>query len=152
MKAEYLSILSQHLIEDEGLVLHAYQDSLGFWTLGVGRLIDKRKGGGITRTEAIILLSNDIDRHWFELIQRFPWVEWLDDVRQISVCNLAFNLGVPGLAKFKNTLAALERKDWAAAARGLRRSLWYRQVGRSRSERIIHMIEHGTLPSRTINA
>lgn len=25
-------------------VPHAYQDHLGYWTIGVGRLIDKRKG------------------------------------------------------------------------------------------------------------
>ena len=46
----------------EGLKLHAYQDHLGYWTIGYGRLIDKERGGGISETEAETLLENDIDR------------------------------------------------------------------------------------------
>ena len=33
------------LIHHEGEALHAYQDHLGFWTIGIGH--HKRKGGGI---------------------------------------------------------------------------------------------------------
>ena len=33
-----IALLSLH----EGRVEHAYQDSLGYWTIGVGHLIDKR--------------------------------------------------------------------------------------------------------------
>ena len=40
--------LTDQLRRDEGCVLHAYPDHLGFLTLGIGRLIDRRKGGGIT--------------------------------------------------------------------------------------------------------
>jgi lysozyme len=35
--------LAEMLTRDEGRVRHAYQDHLGFWTIGVGRLIDQRK-------------------------------------------------------------------------------------------------------------
>ncbi len=36
---------AKDLIEfHEGRRLHAYRDSLGFWTIGIGRLIDARKG------------------------------------------------------------------------------------------------------------
>lgn len=38
------SNLKDSLALDEGRVPYAYRDSLGFWTVGVGRLIDKRKG------------------------------------------------------------------------------------------------------------
>ncbi len=44
--------ITQQLRRDEGEVLHAYQDSLGYWTIGIGVLIDKRKGGGITKAES----------------------------------------------------------------------------------------------------
>jgi len=36
--------LEQQLRRDEGEVLHEYKDSLGYSTIGIGRLIDKRKG------------------------------------------------------------------------------------------------------------
>lgn len=138
--------LLSHLVVDEGVKLHAYQDHLGFWTIGIGRLIDGRRGGGISYAEALYLCNNDIDAKWAELTQRLPWVLTLDDVRQVALCNLAFNLGVDGLAKFVNTLAAVKRGDWSSAASGLRNSLWYRQVQRERSERIIYMILTGELP------
>ena len=135
-----------HLVVDEGVVLHAYPDSLGYLTIGCGRLIDKRRGGGITYTEAMLLLSNDIDRHWNDLVERMPWVLTLDEVLQAALANLSFNLGVEGLSKFVNTLAAIKRGDWPAAANGLRNSRWFLQVQKSRSERIIYMILTGELP------
>jgi lysozyme len=139
--------LLAHLAVDEGCVLYAYPDSLGYLTIGYGRLIDRRRGGGITNAEALMLLENDVERHWRELVHRFPWVEGLDDVRQVAMCNLAFNLGINGLAQFRNTLAAIQRADWPAAVQGLRQSLWFRQVGKSRSDRILHMIGTGEYPS-----
>ncbi|HXG70394.1 MAG TPA: hypothetical protein VNJ04_07255, partial [Gemmatimonadaceae bacterium] len=75
--------LLQILVVDEGVVLHAYQDSLGYLTLGIGRLIDKRLGGGITHAEALFLLNNDVDRKVHELVARFPWFTGLDPVRQV---------------------------------------------------------------------
>lgn len=146
MTSEDRDLLLGMLVVDEGVVLHAYQDHLGYWTLGVGRLIDKRKGGGISHTEALFLLNNDVDRIWADLQERLPWVQWLDPVRQVALCNLAFNLGVSGLLKFVNTLAAMQRGDWRGVASGLRNSLWYRQVSKARSERIIYMLQYANWP------
>ena len=63
----------------------------------------------------------------------------LDDIRQRVVIDLTFNMGwVPnapgGFDDFHNTLAALQGGRWADAAAGLRKSLWYRQVGARRAE------------------
>lgn len=146
MNADSREALLAHLVVDEGVVLHAYQDHLGYWTIGAGRLIDKRRGGDISREEAIYLLNNDVERHWRELLERFPWVEWMDEVRQVAMANLAFNLGVEGLSQFKDTLKAAEQGDWEDVARGLRTSLWFRQVQPSRSSRIISMFLTGRMP------
>lgn len=143
MNAETREHLTADLIVDEGVVLYAYADSLGFITIGCGRMIDKRRGGGITHAEALHLLQNDVRRHWDDLVERMPWVELLDEVRQAALANLAFNLGVEGLSKFVNTLEALRRGDYEAAAQGLTNSLWYRQVQGSRSGRVIRMIRTG---------
>lgn len=37
--------LATQLRQEEGSVPHAYQDHLGFWTIGIGRLVDQRKPG-----------------------------------------------------------------------------------------------------------
>ena len=54
--------LIRSLRGEEGEVLTEYKDHLGYSTIGVGRLIDKRKGGGITKEESAYLLNNDIDK------------------------------------------------------------------------------------------
>lgn len=128
---------------DEGTILHAYKDHLGFWTIGTGRLIDKRRGGGISPEENDYLLTNDIEGRVAVLRVQYPWFNDLDPIRQSAFVNLAFNLGVDGLAQFKNTLADAARKDWPGVERGLRNSKWFRQVQASRSSRIIRMITEG---------
>ena len=52
--------LERQLRRDEGVVEHAYIDSEGWTTIGVGRLIDKRKGGRLRDDEIEYLLQNDI--------------------------------------------------------------------------------------------
>lgn len=136
--------LKKQLRKSEGFVPHAYQDSLGFWTIGIGRLIDKRKGGGITEEEADYLLENDIGKKERELDARLPWWRDLDEVRQRILVDMAFNLGVDGLLAFKNTLAHVKAGRWAEAAAGMRKSLWARQV-KSRADRLAKAMETGTL-------
>jgi lysozyme len=131
--------LRQQLIDDEGLVLHAYQDSLGYWTIGVGRLIDPRKGGGISEAEAIMLLDHDIDRVQAEVLSRWPWMAQLDPVRLNVVLNMAFNLGTAGLAKFKTTLGHIKAGRYDRAADAMSASLWATQVGR-RAQRLVEVM------------
>lgn len=134
--------LTKELRRDEGVVPFAYQDHLGYWTIGVGRLIDKRKGGGLSDEEIDFLLSNDIDRFEKQVIDALPWYSRLDDVRQRVLVNMAFNLGIAGLLGFKNTLAMIERGDYAGAAKGMLNSKWATQVG-ERAKRLATMMETG---------
>ncbi len=133
---------TKELRRDEGVVPFAYQDHLGYWTIGVGRLIDKRKGGGLSDAEIDFLLSNDIDRFEKQVIDALPWYSRLDDVRQRVLVNMAFNLGIAGLLGFKNTLAMIERGDYAGAAKGMLNSKWATQVG-ERARRLATMMETG---------
>lgn len=134
--------LAKQLYRDEGFVSHAYKDSLGFWTIGIGRLIDKDKGGGITEEEALYLLNNDIDRKTAELLKALPWVDKLDEARKGALFNMAFQMGVPGLLKFKNTLALIQQGDYKAAALQMERSLWAKQTP-NRAKRVIEQMEKG---------
>lgn len=124
MKAE----LTKQLRRDEGEVLHVYNDSLGYATIGVGRLIDKRKGGGITPEESAYLLSNDIDKREAELLRRAPWMAHLDDARKGALLAMAFQMGVDGLLGFKNTLAMVRAGDYTGAAAGMLESTWAKQT------------------------
>ncbi|HEX7103949.1 MAG TPA: glycoside hydrolase family protein [Nitrolancea sp.] len=120
--------LTARLISDEGEVLHAYEDHLGYLTIGVGRLIDKRKGGGITREESRYLLKNDIEKRIAECESRFEWFDSLDDVRQGVIVCMAFQLGTDGVAQFKKMIAALKVRDYERAADEMLDSAWAKQT------------------------
>jgi lysozyme len=120
--------LIRQLKADEGVVTHAYQDHLGYWTIGVGRLIDKRKGGGLRPSEIDFLLQNDIDDRIEALTRRLPWFQDLDDARRGVLLNMSFQLGVDGLMGFKNTLKLVELGDYAAAAKNMLLSKWATQT------------------------
>ena len=135
-------ILKKQLIRDEGLRLSAYQDSEGWWTIGVGRLIDKRKGGGITQEEAMYLLDHDIATAEHALFAAFPWTQSLDEVRQRVLISMVFNLGLTKFAEFKRTLAHVQAGRWADAAVGMLESKWAEQVG-DRALRLAHAMETG---------
>lgn len=119
--------LEEMLVRHEGEKLHAYLDSEGYWSLGVGRLIDKRRGGGITQEESRYLLKNDIQRVVSEARQ-FPWYDSLNDARKMAICDMLFNLGLPGFLTFRRMIAALERGDYPEAAKELLDSKYARQV------------------------
>ena len=138
------ALLIKELERDEGRVLHAYQDSLGFWTIGIGRLIDRRKGGGITNEEADYLKRNDIARLKRDLDRLIPWWRQADPVRQRAIQNIAFNLGADGLVKkWPNTVAMMKAGRWKEAAAAIRNNrVWVSQV-KDRAERVAKQIEKG---------
>lgn len=142
-------LLAQELTRDEGRRLKPYRDSVGKLTIGVGRNLDDK---GISASECDGMLQNDIAEHCALLDQYLPWWRRLDEVRARALANMAFNLGVGPSAEqptgklltFKNTLAAIERGDWEAAARGMETSAWAHQVGQ-RAVRLVAMMRTGAV-------
>ncbi|ABR91597.1 Hypothetical protein mma_2188 [Janthinobacterium sp. Marseille] len=113
---------------DEGEVLYAYEDHLSFLTIGIGRLIDKRKGGGISKEESAYLLANDIMRFSSELDSKIPWWKSVGDARRGVLLSMAFQMGVDGLLGFKNTLEFIRAGRYEKAADGMMNSLWAKQT------------------------
>lgn len=135
--------LTRQLRGDEGVKAHAYQDHLGFWTIGVGRLVDERKAGSGLRPEEItFLLNNDIDDRIRELGRRLPWFLDLDPARQGVLLNMSFQMGVDGLLGFKNTLKLVERGDYAQAADNMLLSKWATQTPQ-RAQRMAEQMRTG---------
>lgn len=123
--------LESLLRADEGEVLHGYYDSRGFLSLGVGRLIDVRKGGGISKAESSLLLSNDIvSKAQQPCRANFKWFPLIDPVRQAVIESLAFNLGIEGLLHFPHFLMHVAAGRFPEAAQELLNSHpWIDQVG-----------------------
>jgi len=131
--------LKEQLIRHEGLRLTVYDCPAGYKTVGVGRNLE---GKGITEEEAMYLLDNDIKDFQESLSKELPWFDSLDECRKNILTNMAFNLGVSGLLKFKNTLAAVENKNWGEAASQMLESRWADQVG-SRATELSELMKTG---------
>lgn len=108
--------LKSQLIRDEGVVEYAYQDSLGYLTIGVGHLIDRRKGGKLPPHIIEMLLEHDITTHTADLYDMFPWVVELDEVRKATLVNMTFQLGIKGLCEFRRAMGYMERGEYTAAS------------------------------------
>jgi lysozyme len=120
--------LKQQLIRDEGKVGNAYHDSFGFLTIGVGRLIDVRRGGGLSDSEIDFLLANDISEKTAQVLEALPWASKLSEPRLGVLLNMAFQMGVSGLLQFKRTLGSIEDGQYGEAAVEMLDSLWAQQT------------------------
>ncbi len=126
--SKWIELATDQIKQDEGLVLHSYADTLGYATIGYGRLVDQRKGGGISEDEALYLLKNDVNARLNVLENAIDFFARLDDARKAVLLNMSFQLGITGLLKFKNTLAKIEMGDYDGAADNMLKSLWARQT------------------------
>lgn len=131
------------LQRDEGFLSYAYKDSQGYLTIGVGRMVDKRLGGGITASEADHLLNNDIDRTWNDLVKTFPWIQAHPDPVQRALANMAFQMGVQKLTAFHRTLDFIKKGKYCAAADNAMKSLWARQTP-ARAKRVADLLRNAT--------
>tara|TARA_R100001440_G_scaffold9720_2_gene18104 strand:- start:1584 stop:2075 length:492 start_codon:yes stop_codon:yes gene_type:complete len=152
--------LVNKLIKHEGLRLQVYKDTLGIDTIGIGRNLEDRGitdeeldwmdipsvdtvyEHGITEADAMYLAQNDVQIVEQELLRAHPCVENLDAVRQLVLIDMAFNLGVPRLCKFKKMWAAVHAKQFDVAAKEMLDSRWATQV-KSRSTKLAHAMHHG---------
>ena len=151
-------LLRAQILRHEGLRLVPYRDSLGFLTVGVGynisargweplervlgRKIDKNDPR-LTREEALLMLDADLDTTEREVGRRWPWTSLLAPARRRAVLDMAFNLGVSGLANFRQMLAALRDGDYLMAEAEALDSKWRTDVGPIRSREVAEAIRTG---------
>ena len=132
-----IDLAIRHLIKEEGLKLHPYQCPAGYWTIGVGHLIDCRKGGRlplgihcfpISEQQARQTLTDDIHKVHTDLVMNLSYWDSLSKVRQVCLISMAFQMGTNGLLKFKKTLHYIEKGFYDAAAMAMLNSLWAEQT------------------------
>ena len=129
--------IADQLILHEGLRLKPYHCPAGKLTIGIGRNLEDK---GITEKEALMLLENDIKECLEDLKTIFNKFDMLPESAQRVLVDMRFNLGHEGFRKFKNMIKAVKQQDFHSAAREMRDSLWYHQVG-ERADRLTKMME-----------
>ena len=152
--------LIDKLVVSEGLRLQVYKDTLGIDTIGIGRNLEDRGISkeeldwmdipsidhvyewGITEADAVYLATNDVQIVEEELVRAHPCVDRLDSVRQLILIDMAFNMGVPRLCKFKKMWAAVEAEDFPTAAKEMLDSRWAKQV-KGRATKLANAMHNG---------
>lgn len=148
MNDENQDLLIAELERDEGIRAAPYVDTTGHRTIGVGHNLNARPlpDGWTTPLDdgqIRALLLADLDMVYDDLDRMLPWWRDLNDVRQRVLANMTFNLGMPKLLGFRNTLIAMRQGRYADAAAGMLGSLWAEQVG-ARAVRLAHMMKTGS--------
>lgn len=116
--------LIQDLKRDEGWKASAYQDHLGYWTIGYGFLVDERKGGTLPREVAEYWLEYAVKQRWDAFCLRHVWVQDQPWDVQRALANQVYQMGVEGVSNFRNMLTALQEGDRVKAAKEALDSRW----------------------------
>ena len=122
--------LIKQLKRHEGYRRLVYECSRGVLTVGIGRNLESV---GISESEADFLLQNDI-KDAIERLNAHDLLDGHDEVRQAVLINMAFNLGVNGLLKFRDSIKLWRQKDYEGFSKEILDSRWARQVGNRAKE------------------
>jgi len=96
---------------DEGYKRFIYEDTNGNKTIGIGLNLD----AGMSKELARYIALWSIDDIREKLSYRLEFWNRLSRNRQDVLINMAFNLGIDGLFKFKKMLAAMSEENWDRA-------------------------------------
>ena len=139
------------IMRHEGLVLAVYDDAtgrtvgkgdtlLGWPTIGYGRNLT---GRGITKPEADYLLHNDMAAVEAELDALIPWWKSLDQVRQLVVAEMCFQMGSHNVVRgWPKTIDDIRSGRYAQAAVRMRQSKWATQT-KARAYYLAGLMERG---------
>jgi lysozyme len=140
MNGELLDAVVPFLMRDEGLRRRPYRCTAGHLTIGYGTNLD----AGLDDDEAMFLLEHRINKAISACLATFPWFAGLDAVRSQVVVMMTYQLGIEGVAAFKVMRAALEKRDFAAAADAMLDSKWARADSPARAYRLATAMRRGT--------
>lgn len=127
--------------DDEGENLFPYKDSLGFWTIGRGRCIEKV---GIRKSESLLMCQNDITECESYAVQ-LPWYERLSTPRQAVILSMFYIFGPDAFRQFPKTADCIAKSDYEGAAREMLDSKWQTQAPR-RVQRLARIMQTGEWP------
>jgi len=114
--------LIDNIKKSEGFVGDEYKDSLGIPTIGYGTRLP------ISEAEAELILISRLDVFKASLVDKKPIIHVLSDERQDVLFEMAYQLGVGGVLKFKNMWHAIEHHDFYTASLEMLNSKWAKQT------------------------
>ena len=135
--------LKKELEVDEGCVKKIYLDHLGKKTVGIGHLCQegdpefwKSIGTEVSQDRVDELFGKDIAWTMADCRDIVPKFDDMPREVRLILANMIFNMGRSRMIGFRKMLAAVDERDWSAAADEMHDSKWRRQVP-ARAERLI---------------
>lgn len=132
------------LTSEEGYVRHAYKDHLGYLTIGYGTMIDVRRGGGISKPQARMLLDQS-ENEAIDALEDLVFWKDLNAARRAVLVSMVYQMGFSGVMAFRRMRAALRAGDYDTAAEEMLDSDWYREDTPDRAERHAEIMRLGEL-------
>lgn len=117
------------------------------WTYGFGFTHGATPDSRIERIRAERKLEGHILEMNVAIGSVLPWFNESPFVVKTVLINMAFNMGLKGLLKFRNTLGFVKEKNYKQAAQNMKLSLWYSQVG-DRAEELVQRMSTQTIEPR----
>lgn len=151
------STREEQIIRHEGYRTKTYLDTKGIPTIGIGFNLTRpdasnlvqRVGADYTKVlqgkqtlndeQVMKLFRYDLSNAVVQARQTVKSYDAQPKEVQDIVVNMVYNLGPSGFGKFKRTIAAIEARDYASAAKEMKNSNWYRQVGNRSKELVREM-------------
>lgn len=137
-----IALVTKLIEMHEGYRQFPYTCPAGKLTVGIGFNLDDT---GLSREESLLILHHRLRDIRYKLSRKFPDFRSLSAVRQAVITDMAYNLGMDGLAKFRKMWDAIARRDWRDARREMLDSRWANQVG-ARARRLAWMMETSQWP------
>lgn len=129
-----MNTLISRIKEHEGFVNVVYKDSLGFDTIGFGTKMP------LTRSEAEMILESRLNNMVEELKMKEPFFKLLPDEAKDVISEMAYQMGVNGVLKFKKMWIAMKLGNYKKAATEMLDSTWHTQTP-YRAEKLANIME-----------
>lgn len=139
-----------HFVAEEGKKLCAYQDHLGYPTIGIGCLLSKNakdwpKYKGLCWTEQQV--RDEFEKRFNKAVEgaKRTYGDQFNKFspnRQLAIVDNIFQMGEAGYNTFVNSIRLIKSEQWSAAADNMLKSKWAAQTP-ARAKRITDLLRKG---------
>lgn len=143
--------LIESIKANEGFRANIYQCTAGVDTVGYGFNVKYLEEDELALNNGVVepmspevadkILELKLEKLKAALIREFSWVEQKPVIVQEALLEMAYQLGIPKMKGFSQTLRYIEVDDLGSAVRNLRNSRWAQQTPR-RVENLIRSLQN----------
>ncbi|WP_096023992.1 glycoside hydrolase family protein [Campylobacter lanienae] len=136
---------------NEGFRANIYQCTAGVDTVGYGFNVNYLEEDELALNKGVVepmtpevahkILELKLEKLKAALIREFSWVEQKPIIVQEALLEMAYQLGIPKMKSFSQTLTYIKEDNYQQAAINLRKSKWAKQTPK-RVENLIRSLQN----------